>query len=83
MLTETLLKLYSRYFPIQKGKYHLVEKYWESAVGSGSKKRTARLNAGGFLMECDLNFVLQRQFYFFGTYYLERANLACWKVHSK
>jgi FkbM family methyltransferase len=34
-------------------------------------------------MECDLNFVLQRQFYFFGTYYLERENLACWEAHSK
>lgn len=83
MLTETILKIYARYFPIQYGKYHIVEKYWERIIGTDNKKRRARLNAGGFMMECDISFVLQRQFYFFGTYYLERANLDCWQTYSR
>jgi FkbM family methyltransferase len=83
MLIEHLLYLYSRYFPLDRGKWRLVERFWPHAVGSGSRIRTAILYAGGFRMKCDLNLLLQRQFYFFGTYYLERENLACWSAYSK
>ena len=44
--------------------------------------RTAELIYGaegrGYQMPCDLRETLQRQYYFFGTYYLERGLLACW-----
>jgi FkbM family methyltransferase len=30
-------------------------------------------------MPCDLNEMLQRQFYFFGTYFMEESILACWQ----
>lgn len=83
MLTETLLKLYARYFPLKKGKYRLVESLWKKAVAPENRKRKAHLLAGGFHMNCDLNLVLQRQFYFFGTYFLEQENLACWSDYSK
>jgi FkbM family methyltransferase len=83
MLTETLLKLYALYFPLKKGKYRLVESLWKKAVAPENRKRKTRLLAGGFLMDCDLNLVLQRQFYFFGTYFLEQENLACWSDYSK
>jgi FkbM family methyltransferase len=83
MLIETLLQLYARYFPLNKGKYRLVESLWKKAVAPENRKRKAHLLAGGFLMNCDLNLVLQRQFYFFGTYFLEQENLACWSDYSK
>ena len=83
MLTETLLKLYARYFPLKKGKYRLVESLWKKSVAPENRKRKARLLAGGFHIDCDLNLVLQRQFYFFGTYFLEQENLACWSDYSK
>lgn len=83
MLTETLLKLYARYFPLNKGKYRIVESLWKKTVGSENRNRKTHLKAGGFIMDCDLNLVLQRQFYFFGTYFLEQENLACWAEYSK
>ena len=39
----------------------------------------ADLRYAGFKMACDLNEMLQRQFYFFGTYYLEADVLECWQ----
>ena len=83
MLIETLLKLYARHFPFNQGKYRMVEGLWKKTVGSENRNRKTRLKAGGFTMDCDLNLVLQRQFYFFGTYFLEQENLACWAEYSK
>ena len=34
-------------------------------------------------MSCDLNEMLQRQFYFFGTYFLEEDILRCWASAAK
>jgi FkbM family methyltransferase len=34
-------------------------------------------------MVCDLNEVLQRQFYFFGTYFMEEHILSCWRNAAK
>jgi FkbM family methyltransferase len=34
-------------------------------------------------MPCDLSEMLQRQFYFFGTYFLEEEMLACWHAMAK
>ena len=38
---------------------------------------------GGLTMPCDLSEVLQRQFYFFGTYLLAEDVLACWENEAK
>ena len=34
-------------------------------------------------MPCDLGEMLQRQFYFFGTYFLEEDILRCWEAAAK
>ena len=41
------------------------------------------LNHGGFKMSCDLSEILQRQFYFFGTYLVEEDILRCWESAAK
>jgi len=82
-LTETLLRSYARYCPIQKGKWRLVEGLWRWAAGGGGTQRTATLQAGGYRMSCDISLLLQRQFYFYGTYFLERDNLAAWARHCQ
>jgi FkbM family methyltransferase len=52
---------------------------WRAAVGDQSTHRVALLNYGRFKMACDLTEMLQRQFYFFGTYVLEEDILRCWE----
>jgi len=39
----------------------------------------AELIYGNYRIPCDLNEALQRQFYFFGTYFLEQTLLECWQ----
>ena len=39
----------------------------------------AFLKHGNFKMKCNLDEMLQRQFYFFGTYFMEDEILACWE----
>ena len=34
-------------------------------------------------MSCDLSEMLQRQFYFFGTYFVEEHILTCWEQEAK
>ncbi len=75
---EKALIWYARKFPIEKGKLRLVDAAWSLAAGKRNPKRQANLIYGGFKTPCDLRYMLQRQFYFFGTYYLERDLLACW-----
>ncbi len=41
------------------------------------------LSYGGFKLPCDLREDLQRQFYFFGTYFLEEQNLSVWQREAK
>jgi FkbM family methyltransferase len=53
---------------------------WRAAVGDQSTHRVAALSHGGFKMSCDLSEMLQRQFYFFGTYFLEEDILSCWEA---
>lgn len=77
-LGESILYAYARYFPVRRGKMRLVNKFWRHAVSSDNTTRIARLNAGGFLIRCDLSQYLQRQFYFFGTYLVEEDLLDCW-----
>jgi FkbM family methyltransferase len=37
------------------------------------------LKYGGFKMSCDLSEMMQRQFYYFGTYFMEEENIRCWQ----
>ena len=83
-MLEQLLLAYVRYSPIRRGKYRLVERFGqETRGGKQGFLRQARLKYGGYQMECDLRKMLQRQFYFFGTYFLEEDVLAQWCQQAK
>jgi FkbM family methyltransferase len=41
------------------------------------------LKYGGMKMQCDLTEILQRQFYFFGTYFVEEQILDCWTAEAR
>lgn len=78
---ERALICFARHFPLARGKLRVVDAVWPLVAG-GDPMRTAELIYGaegrGYQMPCDLRETLQRQYYFFGTYYLERGLLACW-----
>jgi FkbM family methyltransferase len=76
---ESLLVSYARRFPIRRGKLRVVDSLWRAAAGDRSTRRLADLRHGGLKMPCDLTEMLQRQFYFFGTYFLEEHILDCWE----
>jgi FkbM family methyltransferase len=76
---ERLLIAYARHFPIRRGKMRVIDALWRSAAGAQGTLRVAKLRDAGFKMPCDLSEMLQRQFYFFGTYFLEEHILDCWK----
>jgi FkbM family methyltransferase len=80
---ESLLMLYARRFPIRRGKLRVINWLWRAVVGDHGRHRVTVLNHGGFKMTCDLNEMLQRQFYFFGTYFLEKNILRCWETAAK
>lgn len=74
-LEKTLLA-YARSFPIRKGKVRLINALWPYL--GGGVMRLATLRHGGYRVKCDLRETLQRQFYFFGTYFVEEEILAHW-----
>ncbi len=80
-VTEKILLAYARRFPIRKGKYRLVERFGRGR--GGDSLRVAKLAYGDFTMECDLRKMLQRQFYFFGTYMLEEKVIQRWTEMAK
>jgi FkbM family methyltransferase len=80
---ESLLMLYARRFPIRRGKLRVIDLLWRAAVGHESTHRMAALSYGRFKMSCDLSEMLQRQLYFFGTYFLEEDILSCWVGSAK
>ena len=80
---ENLLILYARRFPIRRGKLRVINSLWRAAVGDPNTHRVATLKHGGFKMPCDLGEMLQRQFYFFGTYFLEEDILRCWQAAAQ
>lgn len=73
---ETTLLSYARGFPLRKGKIRLVNALWPYM--GGGFMRSATLRHGGYRIKCDLREILQRQFYFFGTYFVEEELLAHW-----
>lgn len=82
-ILERLLVLYARRFPVTRGKLRAVNALWRLAAGPHGTDRLATLTHGGFTMPCDISEMLQRQFYFFGTYLLEDEILECWKGEAR
>lgn len=82
-MLESLLKLYARHFPVRRGKYRIIERFGARPDAGGGFVRQARLIYGGFSMDCDLRKQLQRQFYYFGTYFLEERVLATWSRYAR
>jgi FkbM family methyltransferase len=80
---EKVLMLYARRFPIRRGKLRVIDSLWQTALINGSTHRLATLKYRQFKMPCDLSEMLQRQFYFFGTYFLEEEILACWQTMAQ
>jgi len=70
---------YARHFPIRRGKLRVIDSLWQPVFAGEYTHRIATLKYGGFKISCDLNEMLQRQFYFFGTYFLEEEILDCWQ----
>lgn len=75
--------MYARKFPIRRGKLRVIDSLWQTALSAQSTHRVATLKHGRFQMACDLSEMLQRQFYFFGTYFLEEDILGCWEAAAK
>jgi FkbM family methyltransferase len=80
---ENALVVYARYFPICRGKLRVIDSLWRTTLSDQCTHRVATLKHGRFRMPCDLSEMLQRQFYFFGTYFLEEEILSCWATVSK
>ncbi len=79
VLLEKALIWYARHFPVHRGKLRLIDTLWRTAAGDSGPRRMAELIHGNYRVPCDLNETLQRQFYFFGTYFLEQPLLECWQ----
>jgi hypothetical protein len=75
---ERALITYARVFPLRKGKLRVIDRLWRAAAGRRGTVRLAHLRYGGLKMPCDLAEMIQRQLYFFGTYFLEEHILNCW-----
>ena len=80
---ESLLVWYARRFPIRRGKLRVINSFWRAAVGNQGTLRLADLVHGGLKMRCDVSEMLQRQFYFFGTYFLAEDHHRCWATAAK
>jgi len=75
--------VYARHFTARRGKLRVINSFWRVAIGSQCTHRVAALKHGSFKMSCDLTEMLQRQFYFFGTYFLEEDMLSCWETAAR
>src|SRR5580704_10516440 len=82
-MLENVLVMYARRFPIRRGKLRIIDSLWRPLLSGRSTHRVATLKHGRFKMSCDLKEMLQRQFYFFGTYFLEEDILRCWEATAK
>ena len=79
---ESAIIWYARKFPIRKGKLRLVDLAWRLCMYK-NKTREAILIYSDLKMPCNLQEMLQRQFFFFGTYHLEEHILHAWRSESK
>jgi|ERR1035441_4772940 FkbM family methyltransferase len=80
---DGFLVWYARRFPIRRGKLRAINALWRATICDENTLRLANLAHGGLKMRCDLTKMLQRQFYFFGTYFLEEDILRCWAIAAK
>ena len=80
---ENVLMMYARRFPIRRGKLRVDRFAVANRLSDRSTHRVATLKHGRFKMSCDLSEMLQRQFYFFGTYFLEEDILELLGSHSE
>lgn len=80
---EQCLLTYARHFPIRRGKMRVINSLWHLAAARDSTERVAVLKHGAFQMPCDLSEMLQRQFFYFGTYFMEEDILGCWVSAAK
>ncbi|MGB6477836.1 MAG: FkbM family methyltransferase [Candidatus Sulfotelmatobacter sp.] len=80
---ENVLMMYARRFPIRRGKLRVIDSLWQTGLSGACTRRVATLKHSGFKMSCDISEMLQRQFYFFGTYFVEEDILRCWEVAAK
>jgi hypothetical protein len=71
--------MYARRFPIRRGKLRVMDSLSQTAL-SGRGKSGGDVETWQIQMSCDLREMLQRQFYFFGTYFLEEHILGCWEA---
>lgn len=77
-MLERMLVAYGRHFPVQKGKPRLINNLWSRVADRASPHRLARLNFGGCVVDADISQYLQRQYYFTGTYFVERDLIGSW-----
>ena len=81
--SEKLLLLFARRFPFRRGKLRVINELWSKVLSDNGTHRRAFLKFGGFRMSCDLSEMMQRQFYYFGTYFMEEENIRCWQSMSR
>jgi FkbM family methyltransferase len=80
---ERLLVGYARHIPLRKAKLRIVNSLWKAAIGEHDTGRLATLKYGGIRIPCDLRDDLQRQLYFFGTYFVEETPLSVWQSRAR
>jgi FkbM family methyltransferase len=80
---ERAALLYARRFPIRRGKLRVVNYLCQVPSSNTPTQRMTTLKYGGFKMSCDLAEMMQRQFYYFGTYFMEEENIRCWQTIAR
>jgi FkbM family methyltransferase len=80
---ENVLLLYTRRFPIRRGKLRVINFLSQTSHSDASTLRMTTLKYGGFRMSCDVGEMLQRQFYYFGTYLTEEDIISCWQSMAR
>jgi FkbM family methyltransferase len=78
---ERAALLYARQFPIRRGKLRVIN--YLSRASNAPMQRMTTLKYGGFKMSCDLSEMIQMQFYYFGTYFMEEENIRCWQSMAR
>src|SRR4051794_10870809 len=67
-MMDKLLQYYVRHFPIDLGKNRAISLLWQPLTYGQNKTRHAKLVQGNITVKCDLQHLIQRQLYFWGTY---------------
>src|SRR5215469_9832842 len=78
-ILQKALLFYGRRFPVRRGKLRMINLLSKVADSTEPTSRLTVLKYGGFKMFCDPSEMLQRQFYYFGTYLVEEEIIECWQ----